>query len=114
METNSVENENDIFKLAGEYAETYYKLTIVKINQKIADISAGVSFAFFIALLIFLMVMFIGVAAGFWIGEMVHNTGWGFLIVGGIYLLLVFILVLSRKKLFFPFIKNLVVKNLYD
>ncbi|SJZ97653.1 hypothetical protein [Sediminibacterium ginsengisoli] len=106
--------EKDLLTLAGEYAENYYKLTVVNINKKTADISAGVSFAFFLALLTFFICMFLGIAAAYWIGERINSLSGGFAIIGGFYILLILLLVVLRKKLFYPFVKNIVVKNIYD
>jgi len=116
METIDQEKDNkrNIAELAADYVETYAKLTVVKINQKTADISAVASFSMIIGLIGFFVCMFLGIAAAFWLGELLGSMGLGFLLVAAFYILLLVILFLSRKKLFYPFVKNLIVKSIYE
>ncbi len=104
----------NIAELAADYAETYYKLTVVNINQKTADISAIASFSMIAALLVFFVTLFLGIAASLWLGGLMYNLPLGFVIVGIFCLLIFLILFLTRKKIFYPFIKNLVIKSIYE
>lgn len=99
---------------AKEYIDTLFKLTSAKIIQKIVQKSAvliaGLMLVFFMVLAIF----FLSLGLGLWLGDLLHNDIYGFLLVGGIYLLLVFILLLFRKKTLLPFLRNIIVRILYD
>jgi hypothetical protein len=116
METMDPEKDNkrNIAELAADYVETYARLTVVNINQKTADISAVASFSMITALICFFVCMFLGIAAAFWLGDLLGNTGLGFLLVAAFFALLVLLLFLLRKKLFYPFVKNLIVKSIYE
>jgi hypothetical protein len=114
MEKTETEDKRNIAEVASDYVETYLKLTVVNINQKTADISSVASFSMIAALLAFFILMFLGLAASYWLGELLGSTPLGFLLVAGFYLLLFVVLFLSRKKLFYPFIKNLIVKSIYE
>lgn len=114
METTETEDKRNIAEIASDYVETYLKLTIVNINQKTADISSMASFSMIAGLLIFFVLMFLGIAGSFWIGDLLDNIALGFLVVAGFYLFLFLALFFSRKKLFYPFVKNLIVKNIYE
>ena len=113
METIDTEKRN-IAELASDYVETYLKLTVVNINKKTADISAVASFSMVSALIVFFVLMFLGIAASFWLGALLNSTAAGFLLMAAVYLLLFVILYLTRKKLFYPLVKNLVIKSIYE
>lgn len=116
MEPKEAEKDDkrNIAELAADYVETYAKLTVVNINQKTADISAVASFSMIAGLICFFICMFLGIAAAFWLGGLVNSIGLGFLIVAGFYALLILVLFLSRKKLFYPFVKNMIIKSIYE
>jgi len=107
-------SEHNIAELAAGYADTFYKLTVVNINQKTADISAAYSFSMVAGLLCFFIITFIGIAAALWLGSLLGNTAFGFLVVGFFYLVVFLVLLITRKKIFYPFIKNLVIKSIYE
>lgn len=104
----------NIAELAGDYVETYYKLTVLNINKKIADISAVASFTVLAALICCFVAMFLGIAAALWIGTLLGSTALGFLVFGAFCLLLLLIVFLTRKKVFFPLVKNLIIKGIYE
>jgi uncharacterized membrane protein YozB (DUF420 family) len=110
------ENETDpnIAELAADYVETYYKLTVVTINQKIADITAVASFSMIAALVASFTAIFLCIAAALWIGSAVGSLAGGFLLVSLFCFIVFLVLFLTRKKLFYPFIKNRVIKSIYE
>lgn len=114
MNTIEPENKRNIAELASDYVETYIKLAVINVNQKIADISAAASFSMIAALVGFFVVMFLGIAASFWIGDMLGSNALGFLLVAVFYLVVFLILFVTRKKLFYPFVKNLIIKSIYE
>ncbi len=113
---NTIDNEKtvepNIAELAADYIETYYKLTVLNINQKTADVSAVASFSMVSALLICFLLLFFGVAAALWIGGMINNLVLGFLLTGVFFGLVFLALFVTRKKFFYPVIKNLVIKSI--
>lgn len=114
MEPLEKENDRNIAELASDYVETYVQLAVLNINKKTADISAAASFSMLAGMFGFFVVMFLGIAASFWMGGLVGSTSAGFLIVSGFYFLIFVGLFLTRKKLFFPFVKNLIIKSIYE
>ncbi|NCI50542.1 hypothetical protein GWC95_11450 [Sediminibacterium roseum] len=108
------EDNPNIAELAADYAETYYKLTVVNINQKIADISAGASFSMVAAMIVCFVFMFIGIAGALWLGKLVNDQALGFLLFGGFCIVVLIFLFVTRKKIFFPLIKNMVIKSIYE
>lgn len=114
METLEKENDRNIAGLASDYVETYLKLTVLNINKKTADISAAASFSMLAGLICFFVIMFLGIAGSFWLGGLLGSTALGFLLIACFYLLLFLGLFLSRKKVFYPFVKNLIIKSIYE
>ncbi len=103
-----------IAELAADYFETYYQLTMVNINQKTALASAAASFSMLSALIGGFVAMFFGIAASLWLGILMNSNALGFLVVGVFFLVVFCVLFFTRKKMFYPFVKNLVVKNIYE
>ncbi len=101
-----------IVELVADYVDTYYKLTVVNVAQKTADASSVVSFSMLAAFIIFFFLLFAGLGASLWLGGVLNNLPLGFFAVSGFVLLIFLILFFTRKTLFYPFIKNLVIKSI--
>lgn len=101
-------------KSVGEYFDTYYKLTVVKAADKATGIAAS-SLAglatFFLAIFV---LFFSGLALGVWLGNILENQVLGYLLVAVFFLILIVVLVALRKKIVFPFIRNLIVRKFYE
>ena len=111
---NETASTPNIAELAADYIDTYYKLAIVNISQKMATISAAASFSMVAALIACFVSMFMGIAASLWLGGLMGNTALGFLVVGLFCLIGFFVFFFTRKKIFYPFIKNRVIKSIYE
>ena len=111
---NGTQADPNIAELAADYVETYYKLTVVNINQKIADISAVASFSMVGAIIVSFIALLFSIAGSLGLGILLGSTALGFLAMGFVYLLLFVFFYTTRKKIFFPFIKNLVIKSIYE
>ena len=111
---NETDNDPNIAELAADYAETYYKLTVVNINQKIADISAVASFSMVGAIICCFVGLLLSIAGSLWLGTLLGSTALGFLTMGAFFLVVFIFFYVTRKKIFFPFIKNLIIKSIYE
>jgi len=111
---NLKEDAKDILNHAGDYAETFYKLNLLRLTKKVSDVASVVVnsvLIFFISLCILLFISF----AGAWsLGDIVQNRALGFLIIAGFYLLIILVLVLMRKKVISPFIRNTLIRKIYE
>ena len=105
---------SNIAELAADYVETYYKLTVVNINQKIADISAVASFSMAGAIICCFAGLLLSIAGSLWLGTLLGSTALGFVAMGVFYIIVFIFFYTTRKKIFFPFIKNLVIKSIYE
>jgi hypothetical protein len=111
---NLKEDAKDVFNHASDYAETFYKLSLVRLTKKVSDIASGVVnsvLIFFISLCILLFTSFAG---AWWLGDLVNNRALGFILIAAFYLLLVFILILMRKNVISPFIRNTLIRKIYE
>lgn len=97
-----------------EYIDTLIKLISTKITQQIvlqgSKIIAGIILTFFAVLALF----FLSLALGFWLGDILHSRIFGFLAVGLFYVLLVLILLVLRNKTILPWLRNIIVRMIYD
>jgi len=115
MEAQKIKDDaKDILQHAGDYADTLYRLSLVRLTKKISNVASGVVnsvLIFFIALCI---ILFLSLAGAWWFGAMLNSPAGGFLIIAAFYTLLVLILVLMRKKIIAPFIRNTLIRKIYE
>ena len=111
---NLKEDAKDVFNHASDYAETFYKLSLVRLTKKISDIASGVVNSVLIFFISLCIVLFISFAGAWWLGDVVNSRAAGFLLIAAFYLLLIFILVLMRKKIISPFIRNTLIRKIYE
>jgi hypothetical protein len=109
--------KNKISDLAShieDLAETYYRLSLLNVTQRAANVAS----ASITAILVFLATMFVlllgGVALSLWLGDLVNSRAGGFLLGAAFFLLVMIILVLLRKKIIFPFFRDLIIRKFYD
>jgi hypothetical protein len=115
MQTEDIKDKaEDLLEHTGDYLETYYKLGLVTLTQKVSiAASSVVSIIAIVATLIFVL-FFAGFGLSWWLGDLVGSRTGGFLLTGGFFLLLLLILLALRKKILFPYIRNTIIRNLYD
>jgi hypothetical protein len=97
-----------------DYIETYIKLSALKATDKAAGIASVSVTAILVLTFTVLVLLFLGFGLGWWIGENMNNMLAGFAIVAGIYLLLTAIVVLFRKNLLLPLVRNIIIKIAYE
>lgn len=108
------EKLEDLTDHLGDYADTFYKLTILKLTQKVTQIASGIVAAVAICTLGVLIILFGSIAAGWWLGTILNSMAAGFSLVAGFYLLVLILILALRRKIIFPFIRNMIIKKLYD
>ena len=111
---NLKEDAKDILNHAGDYAETFYKLNLVRLTKKVSDIGSGLVSSVLIFFISFCILLFISFAGAWWLGDITNNRALGFLLIAGFYLLIVFVLILMRKKVISPFIRNTLIRKIYE
>ena len=111
---NLKEDAKDVLNHASDYAETFYKLSLVRLTKKISDIASGVVNSVLIFFISLCILLFMSFAGAWWLGDIVNNRAVGFLLIAAFYILLVFILILMRKKVISPFIRNTLISKIYE
>ena len=104
----------DLGQSVKDYVETYYKLSILKASDKATGIIASGLAAVSIVFLGILVLFFLGIAMGVWLGNLLNNAVAGYLLVAAFFLLITVILVALRKKIVFPMIRNSLIRKFYE
>ena len=92
----------------------YYNLSVLKAVDKGSKLGSMFIVALLLGALAFFTFLFAGIGAAYWIGQALDNPMYGFFIVAG-FLLLIFILLVALKgKVIIPFLRNIIIKNIYD
>jgi len=115
MQMNDLKEKTaDLADHVGDLADTFYKLTVVNLTQKTTNTVSNLLLVISIAFIGFLIVLFAGVALALWLGDIVNSRSGGFLITAGIFLIVLLIFASIRKKVVFPYIRNLIIRKIYD
>jgi hypothetical protein len=113
MEEFKLKAEN-LTKSVGDYFDTYYKLTVVKAADKATGVAASSLAGLATFFLGIFVLFFSGLALGVWLGQILENQVLGYLLVAVFYLILIILLIALRKKIVFPFIRNIIVRKFYE
>ncbi len=100
--------------LTTDYFTARIKLLKLDIYEKTAKISATLFSSLVIAMLASLMLFFLSIALGFYFGAVLGSLGTGFMVVTGLYLLLLIPFILFRKNLIEKFIVNRLIEQLTE
>jgi len=111
---NLKEDAKDVLNHASDYAETFYKLNLLRLTKKVSDVGSGVINSVLIFFISLCVLLFISFAGAWWLGDVVESRALGFLLIAGFYLLLIFILILMRKNIISPFIRNTLIRKFYE
>ena len=111
---NLKEDAKDILNHAGDYAETFYKLNLLRLTKKVSDVASVVVNSVLIFFISLCILLFISFAGAWWLGDIVQNRALGFLIIAGFYLLIILVLGFMRKKVISPFIRNTLIRKIYE
>lgn len=100
--------------LVTDYLAARIKLIKYEVFEKTAKITASLFSSFVIAMLVFFLLFFLSIALGFYLGAFFDSYGTGFLLVTGLYLLMLVPFVLFRKSLIEKLIINRIIEELTD
>ena len=104
----------DLVSHVEELAETWYKLTVVTATQKATNLaSAGITMIILCTVGIFVLLLG-GIALSWWLGDLIESRAGGFLLGAGFFLLVMVVIILLRKRMIFPFFRELIIRKLYD
>lgn len=108
------QNAEKLTESISNYAETYFKLRVLKAADKATGIASASLSGAVILLLGLFTIFFLSMALAFWLGSIVNSIAGGFLIVGLFFVVIIVTLVLLSKRLVFPYIRNKIIRKLYE
>lgn len=108
------EKTADLADHVEDLADTFYRLAVVNVTQRTSNIASNTVFLILAGVLGFFILLFLGLALAWWLGNVINNRAGGFLLAAAFFLIIVFIIGLLKKKTILPFFRNLIVRQLYD
>lgn len=104
----------DIVGHLEDMADTFYKLAIVNLTQKATNLVSAALVMIAVTVLGLFVLLFGGIALSWWLGNLLESRVGGFLLGAAFFLIIMVILVLFRKKIIFPLIRNRIIRKMYD
>ena len=115
METEELkEKAEDLTNHVSDYLDTLYRLTLIKVTQKATNLASMVIAAIAVCTLGLFVIFFASFGVAWWLGDIIKSRAGGFLIIAGFYLLVLICILLLRKKIVFPYIRNLIMGKIYE
>ncbi|GAO42415.1 hypothetical protein [Flavihumibacter petaseus] len=99
---------------AGDIADTYYQLSVVKATETAGKTAAASMMVVLVMSFAIVILAFVGLGFAWWIGETLQNMKAGFFIVAGCYALVLVLVLLFRRNAIIPMVKNAVVRSVYE
>jgi hypothetical protein len=103
-----------ILDLAGDMVENYRNLITIKVVEHSSLAGAASILGIFLLVIAVFVMLFAGIGFAWWLGEELSNMKAGFFIVGGIYTIILLILILISKKTLLPSLRNMIIKKIYE
>jgi hypothetical protein len=97
-----------------DIAQTYYELARINVAQAGSKAVSRAIIFFLLAGLVLCILLLAGIGLSLLLGNVLQNAAAGYFIVASFYLVLVILLFLLRRKIVFPFIRNFIVRKIYD
>jgi uncharacterized membrane protein len=113
MTTNQSNQEKWVDNVA-DLIDSYRQLIALRLVQHSSQgISIGVIGILSMLMGVFVL-LFVGLGAAWWLGEYLNDMKIGFFIIGGSYLLILTIVLLSSHKILIPRIRDVIIKKIYE
>ena len=103
-----------ILDLAGDMVENYRNLITIKVVEHSSLAGAASIVGIFMMVVAVFVLLFAGIGFAWWLGEELADMKAGFFIVGGVYTVIFFILILISKKMLLPSLRNMIIKKIYE
>jgi len=108
------ESASDLVDHVTDFLETYYQYIAINVAQKSINLASGAINFVILIFLCLLIVSFTGFGLAWWLGDVINSRTGGFFIVAGFYLLVAVLLIVMRKKVIFPFLRNIITRKIYE
>ena len=108
------ESASDLVDHVTDFLETYYQYIAINVAQKSVNLASGAINFVVLVFLSLLVISFMGFGVAWWLGDILNNRAAGFFIVAGFFLIVMILLIVMRKKLIFPFLRNIITRKIYE
>lgn len=108
-----IELVKELAQKAEDFARTNIELYKLKAIDKGTDVFSSVASAIIIGIIVIFSVLILSIGLAVWIGQALGNIAYGFLIVGGLYLLMALVLFLTRKTVLDNFFNDYIVRLIF-
>ncbi len=102
-----------LFKQLRDYADTQFALFKLETAKRVSAVVSSLMAIILVALLGFVAVLLLSLAAAYWLGSILGSVPLGLTIVGAFYILLCIIVWLSREKILRIPVMNEMIKQLF-
>lgn len=96
------------------FGKTFYRLTVLRITEKAVNIASGIVNGLAVAVFALMFLVFFCVGLALWLGDLMNSNAAGFLVMSGVFAIVIAALIILRKKTLFPLFRNMLVKKIYD
>jgi Fe2+ transport system protein B len=115
METQQPKNTlESLFETTSNYVETRVELAKLKSIKKLSEVASELISKMIIGGVIFLFLMVFNIAVGFWLGDVLGKTQYGFFVLSLIYLIIGTIVYASRDKWLKTPVANSIIKSINE
>ncbi len=97
-----------------EMVKDYYNLSVLNAVDKGSKLGSLFIVYLLLAALAFFSFLFAGIGLAYWLGQLLGNSMYGFFIMAGFLLLCFLVIMLLKGKVIIPFLRNFIIKNIYD
>jgi len=112
-----MEEKGKIHKLvdsAGNYIESSIDILKLQTADRISKILASVISDCLMIMVVFMCILFVSLGLAFFLADMIGSTYAGFMMTGGIYLLIGFILLMMKSNGMEKFFRNRIIQKMFD
>jgi len=96
------------------YLQDKLLLLKLQLTEKIAKLISVMFACLMIAVLIFFIILFLSIMAGFYFASLTGSNFWGFGIVAAFYLILLIIIIILRKRVLQKSIINMIIAVMFE
>jgi hypothetical protein len=108
------EEAKDLVDHTTDFLETYYQLITINIAQKGINIASAVINAVVLTIIGLFAFGLISLGIGWWLGNLVDSRAGGFFMVAGIYIVIMAVIIVMRKKTILPLLRDFLTKKIYE
>jgi len=111
---NIKESADGLVDHVTDFLETYYQYIAINVAQKCINLASGAINFVVVIFLCLLIVSFAGFGLAWWLGDVINSRAGGFFIVAAFYLVIMIVMIVMRKKVIFPFLRNIITRKIYE